>query len=129
MSGASSIVKEGGTIIVASSCDEKAGSPEFTALLESVESVEEFMERLQKPDYFVVDQWIAQEMYSILERKHILVRTRGIDETTLRSYLLEPVTSVEEGVAKCFDSYGPNAKIAVIPDGPYVITRVGAKAS
>jgi len=126
ISGAAPIVKDGGTIIIASSCDEKAGSPEFTELLGTVNSVDEFLERLQKPDYFVVDQWIAQEIYGIVSRKHVMIRTHGIDDDDVRRYLLEPVTSVEEGVAKCLDQYGPDAKIAVIPEGPYVITRVGA---
>lgn len=126
MSGAAPIVNDGGTIIIASACDEQAGSPEFAELLESVESVEEFFARLQSPGFFVVDQWIAQEMYGILQNRRIMLRTSGIDEDEVRNYLLEPVTSVESAMARCLNDYGPDAKIAVIPEGPYVITRVAA---
>jgi nickel-dependent lactate racemase len=126
MSGAAPIVKEGGTIIVVSSCNEGAGSPEFTELLRNVGNIEDFFAKLQSPGFFVTDQWIAQEMYGILQNKRIMLRTHGIEEQEVRRYLLEPVTSVESAVARCLNDYGPNAKIAVIPEGPYVITRVAS---
>lgn len=124
MSGAAPIVRDGGTIIIAASCEEKAGSPEFTELLRGAGSVDSFFARLRTPGFFVTDQWIAQEMYGILERRRVILFTRGIEEDEVRRYLLEPALSLESAVARCLQDYGPNARIAVIPEGPYVITRL-----
>ena len=43
----------------------------------------------------------------------------------LRKCHVEPAASVEAAVADCLKEYGPAAKIAVIPKGPYVLPYVG----
>jgi hypothetical protein len=37
---------------------------------------------------------------------------------------VEPAPSIEEAVAASLAEYGPKAKIAVIPKGPYVLAQV-----
>jgi hypothetical protein len=37
---------------------------------------------------------------------------------------VEPAPSVEQAVADCLKEYGPQARVAVIPKGPYVLPYV-----
>jgi nickel-dependent lactate racemase len=125
MSGAAPIVKPGGTILVATRCDEQAGSPEFTSLLDRAESVENFFEMIRRPDFFEVDQWIAQEMYQILREKRIAIYSEGLTPQQIHRYLLDPVADLQAYV-DAFVARAAAARIAVIPEGPYVITRLQA---
>jgi len=126
ISGANPIVRPGGTILIASRCDEQAGSPEFTRLLERAESPDGFLEMLRQPGFFEVDQWIAQEMYQILGRKKIALYSEGLTDEQIRHYLLEPVGDIQDYIER-FIEQSPSARIAVIPEGPYVITRLKSK--
>jgi len=127
ISGANPIVRPEGTILIASRCEERAGSPEFTRLLERAESVENFFSMIRRPGFFEVDQWIAQEMYQILRSKRIALYSEGLTGDEVGGYLLEPVPDVQSYLDR-FLAEMPSAKIAVIPEGPYVITRLTGKA-
>jgi hypothetical protein len=54
----------------------------------------------------------------------VKVVTDGISAATLRECFVEPATSVEQAVADSLKEYGPRAKLAVIPKGPYVLPYV-----
>lgn len=123
MSGAQPIVRRGGTILIATRCEEQAGSPEFTRLLERAESVEKFFEMIRRPGFLEVDQWIAQEMYQLLREKRIALYSEGLTAEQIARYLLEPVADLQ-GYVNGFLKRSPNARVAVIPEGPYVITRL-----
>ncbi len=124
MTAALPAVKQGGTIIVASSCDEGVGSPEFTALMRETTSVADFRERLSDPNYFVIDQWQLQEMCKALDRAEIMYFSEGLDADTLRDLLVTPVDSVEHALDAALQCHGRDALVAVIPDGPYVLAGV-----
>ena len=47
--------------------------------------------------------------------------THGLSAEVLRRCRVEPAPSVEAAVAESLAEYGPGAKLAVIPKGPYVI--------
>jgi len=125
ISGANPIVREEGTILIASRCDERAGSREFTHLIERAESVENFFTMIRRPGFFEVDQWIAQEMYQILRAKRIALYSEGLTGDEVGGYLLEPVPDVQSYLDR-FVAERPAARIAIIPEGPYVITRLAS---
>jgi hypothetical protein len=55
----------------------------------------------------------------------VKVVTNGLSPQALRQCHVEPASSVEQAVADCLTEYGSNARIAVIPKGPYVLPYVG----
>jgi nickel-dependent lactate racemase len=124
MVGAMEIVRPGGTIIIAASMTEGIGSPEFQRLFQENASLEQFMTRITGPDYFVPDQWQLEELAKVRRKARIKVVTQGLPTETLRGLFVEPAPSVEQAVAESLAEYGPNAKLAVIPKGPYVIAEV-----
>lgn len=119
------IVKQGGTMILAAQCAEGIGSPEFTQLIRTTKSPEAFMEQVWKPDFFVVDQWQLEEECKALRKAEVYFYTDGgIPPEEVGDLLVKPARSVEWAVQEALRKHGPEAKIAVIPEGPYVLTVV-----
>ncbi len=121
LTGALPIVKQGGTIILAASLSEGVGSPEFRRIMQENNSLESFHRRILGKDYFVMDQWQLEELAKVCRRARVKVVSDGLDPTTLRSCFVEPAASVELAVQESLTEYGPGARVAVIPKGPYVL--------
>ncbi|MCS7304232.1 MAG: nickel-dependent lactate racemase [Thermoguttaceae bacterium] len=125
MVAAEPIVKPGGTVILAASLSEGIGSPEFQRLFQEHASLDEFMEKILAPesDYFVMDQWQLEQMAKVRRKARIKVVSDGLPPEVLERLFVEPAQTVETAVAECLAEYGPNATIAVIPKGPYMIAH------
>lgn len=126
MTGALPIVKKGGTIVLVASLSEGLGSPEFQHLLADNPDLEEFKKRILGKDYFVMDQWQLEELAKVVAKCKVKLVTNGLPAETLRRCHVEPAPSVEQAVADCLREYGPSARVAVIPKGPYVLPYVAA---
>jgi nickel-dependent lactate racemase len=124
LTGALPIVKQGGTIILAASLTDGLGSPEFQRVLAENPDLAAFKKRILDKDYFVMDQWQLEEMAKVVERCRVKVVTDGLSADALRRCNVEPATSVETAVADSLTKYGPSARVAVIPKGPYVLPYV-----
>jgi lactate racemase len=124
LTGALPIVKEGGTIVLAASLSEGLGSPEFQRVMAENPDLGAFKQRILGKDYFVMDQWQVEELAKVVAKCRVKVVTDGLSAETLRRCYVEPAPSVEEAVADCLAEYGPQARIAVIPKGPYVLPYV-----
>ena len=124
--GALPVVKPGGTIVLAASLTEGVGSPEFRAAMDDNPDLNQFIERISKTDYFVMDQWQLEELCKVVAKCKVVVYTQGLDAETLRRCHVEPAESVESAVAAALAAAGPNATLAVIPKGPYVLPFVAA---
>jgi nickel-dependent lactate racemase len=124
LTGALPIVKQGGTIILAASLTEGIGSPEFQQLLSDNPDLGIFKERILGNDYFVMDQWQLEEFAKVAARCKVKVVTSGMSREYLKKCHVEPAASVEKAVADSLAEYGPTAKVAVIPKGPYVLPYV-----
>lgn len=124
LTGAMPIVKKGGTIIIAASLSEGLGSSEFQHLMADNPDIKLFKQRIMGKDYFVMDQWQLEEMAKVIEHCQVKYVSDGIPAATLRKCYVDAVPTVEQALADCFKQYGPQATIAVIPKGPYVLPYV-----
>ncbi len=121
MVAALEVVRPGGTIVLAAGMREGIGSPPFQKLLEQTPSLDVFMGRIGDADCSVVDQWQLEELAKVRRRARVIVVTGGLAPETVRRLFVESTPTVEAAVAACLAEYGPGAKIAVLPKGPYVI--------
>jgi nickel-dependent lactate racemase len=119
-------VKKNGMIIAASECNEEIGSDEFIELSTLEENLDEFMEKIKKPDYFKIDQWQLEELIKARRKAELylysscmLASIHKIPEATVRI-----VNSVEEAIKIGLEKFGSNATINVIPDGPYTVPLI-----
>ncbi len=125
IAGAVPVVKRGGDILIASQCAEGVGTPEFRQVLEMVMSPQEFLDRIMRKEFFIPDQWCAHEMYKILLERRVWVYSEGLSPEDLRRYHFLPAPSVEDGIRKLLESHGPEARWAVVPEGPMAILELG----
>ncbi len=124
MIGCLNVLRPGGTIVIATRISEGIGSGEFRRMLSGMGSPEAFMERIFRPDFFSVDQWMVQHLCQVLRKARVIVVSEGLPPDALRDYHVEGAGSVEDAVAVALERHGPDAAIAVIPQGPYVLPTV-----
>lgn len=128
LTGVLPIVKEGGTIILAASLTEGIGSPEFVSLFRAHPNLEEFMERVLSKQGFVMDQWQLEEMAKVCRKAEVVYVSEGIPAARLEELFVSTAPSVEAAVAAALEKHGADARIAVVPKGPYVLTALAGTA-
>jgi len=124
MSAALPIVKEGGTIIIAASLSEGIGSPQFQELFDEHPSLEVFTERILSGDYFKMDQWQLEKLARVCRKATVQMVSDGLSKQTLERLFVKSSPTVEQAISQALDKHGPEAKIAVLPKGPYVVAKV-----
>jgi nickel-dependent lactate racemase len=124
LTGALPIVKKGGTIIMAASLTEGIGSPQFTQLFSENATLEQFIERIMGQDYFVMDQWQLEELAKVRRKAKVKIVSDGMPAEVINRLFVESAKSVEQAIAESLAEYGPDATLAVIPKGPYVLAQV-----
>ncbi len=121
MSAGARILKEDGTLILACECRE--GVPEHSPmdqLLRTARSPEEVLSLLATPGFEKPEQWQAQIQALIQQRADVRVYS-SLDAETLRAAHLTPCEDISAMVAAELDRHGPNARVAVLPQGPLTI--------
>ena len=133
LTGVLPVMKEGGTIILAAEMAEGVGSPEFAGLFDEFPTPERFMRAItgadpDRPGYFVMDQWQLEEMAKVLRRCEVVYVTDAPFADDLEKFYVTRAASVEAAVAAALEKYGPGARVAVIPEGPYVLPTLAGAA-
>lgn len=125
MVGALPILKPGGTIIIASACTEGIGNSHFASALFDCTDIEAFPETIQEPSWtFVPDQWQIEELSKARRGRKVRLICEGINQETASKLFVIPHLSVEDAISAALADNGPDATIAVIPKGPYVLPQV-----
>jgi len=119
------ILKKDGTIIIASSCGEGLGCGEFEQIVAKFPTVESFMNAILNDGFFLVNQWQMEELGKVLRKGCVVVVTDSIPPEMLQKFYVETAPSVEAAVADALKRYGDDARIVVLPDGPYVLAQIG----
>lgn len=121
ISGVAGATRKGGVILIATECREGFGSEEYRAVFEHATTPGEFIEKLMRKDFFLPDQWCAQETYQVMLKNEIWVCTQGIDADTLKRFHFKPVKHISAAVTQLLDRFGEEARWAIVPDGPLLI--------
>jgi nickel-dependent lactate racemase len=124
ISGVAGATREGGVILIATECLEGFGSDEYRAVFEHATTPAAFIEKLMKKEFFIPDQWCAQETYQVMLKNEIWVHTRGIDAATLKRFHFKPVADLNLAIKELLERFGPNARWAIVPDGPLLILKI-----
>ena len=128
ITAAQHIVKKGGRILLIAECQEGPGAAEFCEMLKKTDSGASFLDLIKEAPV-VVDQWQLEKLALVTQKAEILFYTPGLPgeyhKTLVGGHLLEH-RRCGSGADK-----GPSARtprIALMPEGPYVLAKASAAA-
>jgi nickel-dependent lactate racemase len=124
ITAAAHIVKPGGKILLLAACQEGAGAAEFSRMLRENPSREEFL-RLILNAPVTVDQWQLEKLALVAERADVLFYVPGLPRDYHAALWGRAFPSAAAAVEALTASLKPGGAIGVIPEGPYVLAKVG----
>jgi len=116
---AAQVTRDGGIIIVASSCRTGIGPEAFLELHRSVASPKEVIRKVKREEPVGV-QW-ENQVLARTQLKQDIYLVSNLDERVVRDMMITPVSTVEAGLEMAFSAMGDNAEITVIPEGPLIL--------
>ncbi len=121
LTAALAALKTGGTMLLVAECSEGLGSEPFREELATVEDATEYVHRITRRSEVKIDQWQIEELCKVLRRGKVVVYSPRL----LNEYhgTLFEVTNDLTGAFHAACSKRQNTKIAVIPQGPYLLLR------
>lgn len=125
VTAAAHIIKPGGKILILSECQEGVGGPEFGRMVAEGLTDGEFMKKIEGAPV-TVDQWQLEKLALVTARNEVLYYVPGLPAEFHAKVWGKTCASAEEGVRALTEALEPGARIAVIPEGPYVLARAEA---
>ncbi len=132
-------VRPGGAVLIASACSEGIGNREYAELMFGYDGRhEQFLRDITARDEVEQDQWEFEEQCKVLARvgvEGLVVCTDGIERSVLTRLSVTPAAALcKEGEPElqlqgALDELlrrRPGARVAAIPDGPYLIVACPA---
>jgi len=116
---ASQVTRDGGIIIVASSCSAGIGPEAFLELHRSVDSPKEVIRKVKREEPIGV-QW-ENQILARTQLKQDIYLVSSLDDAVVNDMMMMPVSTIEEGLEKAFSILGKNAEVIVIPEGPLIL--------
>jgi nickel-dependent lactate racemase len=125
ITAASHIVKPGGKILLLAACEEGVGGPEFARLLAEGAPDHVFLKKIEGAPV-TVDQWQLEKLALVTTRAEVFYYVPGLPREFHSALWGKTYASAEEAVRALAGTLEQNARVAVIPEGPYVLARTAA---
>jgi len=125
ITAAQHIVKPGGRILVLGECAEGMGGTEFARMVSSYRGHAEFLERIRDARV-VIDQWQLEKLALAGMKHDLLYYMPGVRKDELGSLAGSAFDNLDEAIAALFEGLGEDARVVLVPDGPYAFARVEA---
>jgi nickel-dependent lactate racemase len=126
VTAASHIVKPGGKILLLAACEEGAGAPEFSRMLRENPSDREFMKQIAAAPV-TIDQWQMEKLALVTEKAEVLFYVPGLPREYHASLWGRAFATAAAAIEELTASLAADARVAVIPEGPYVLARAYAE--
>ncbi|MEW6262269.1 MAG: nickel-dependent lactate racemase [Thermodesulfobacteriota bacterium] len=120
MVGAQEILEPGGDLFIVSEISEGLGSPEYLEAQKKLIALgpEGFLEYIKPKKHADMDEWQTEEQLKPMRLGRIFLFTEGL---TPEERSLTGVTIVSDLEAAIHESAKDHRRVAVIPEGPYVL--------
>jgi lactate racemase len=125
MSAAAQIVKKGGAIILAADCWD--GIPDhglYKKLLSEAGSPAFLLEKMRAGQCGCQDAWQAHLHAAICQKAEVHLFSRNLTDEQIERAMLRPCRDIPRTVDRLLASYGRDASICVLPEGPQTIPYV-----
>jgi nickel-dependent lactate racemase len=128
ITAASHIVRDGGRILIVGACAEGCGSPEFTAMLGLHHGPEAFLAAIEEAPV-TVDQWQIEKLALVARRVDVSYCVPGLASEFRQQLWGAAFEDPNLAVEALLNGLPPGARVAVIPEGPYILAQVLAEAA
>jgi len=126
VTAASHLVKPGGYILLAAACQEGVGAPEFRRMVSDGGTDAQFLKRIEQAPV-TIDQWQLEKLALVTTRQHVLWYVPGVPPDDQNKVWGRCFESLPSALAHLASRLAAGARVAVIPDGPYVLGRAIAR--
>jgi lactate racemase len=123
VTAAEHIVKPGGRILVIGECAEGIGSSEFAGKLKTYTGPHTFLEEIKSKEV-VVDQWQLEKLALTALKNELFFYTPGVSTTELGCLASRAYPTLPSAISAVLAGVPSGARVALVPDGPYVFARV-----
>jgi nickel-dependent lactate racemase len=124
---ADAIVREGGSILVAAICPDGVGSESFYRLLaDRSKRPEDYLRDVTRRTGMVTFSVLGYALSRIKADKRLSIVTEGISPAELEAMGFSYTATLQAGVDTLLKEYGPQARIAVFPQGSTTIPVLSA---
>ena len=123
ITAAQHIVKPGGRILILGECAEGVGSPEFAGKAASFSGYDSFLEEIGRAEV-VIDQWQLEKLALVGLRQELFFYVPGVAKEKLGVLASRYFSHWKEPLPRCLRELPAAARVALVPEGPYVYARV-----
>jgi nickel-dependent lactate racemase len=121
---AAQIVRTGGRILLLGACTEGVGAPEFRQMVAEFRSDRDFMRAIDNAPV-TIDQWQLEKLALANQKAEVSYCLPGLPEECLRGLWGPAFHNPEQAVMAFLADLPAGSRVAVIPDGPYVLAEAG----
>jgi nickel-dependent lactate racemase len=125
ITAARNLVRTGGRILMVGACSEGAGSVEFSEMMTRYASDGQFLRAIEGVPV-TVDQWQLEKLALVTQKCEVLYALPGLPPEYQRKMWGRAYSHPQEAVEALCKGLSPGARIAVVPEGPYVLAQVRA---
>ncbi len=123
MTAAAQLVRGGGAIVLIAECRD--GFPDHGAyqrLLSRAKTASELLRTIHDPGFQSPDQWQVQKQALVQQHASVYLHS-SLSEQSVRDALLIPATNLQETIDALLVMNGPQARVAVLPEGPMTVMQ------
>jgi len=123
ITAAQHIVKAGGRILLLGECAEGIGSPEYTRILRDFRGHAHYLDSIAG-EPVIPDQWQLEKVALVGLERELFFFTPGVCAADLGAFAPRVYTELTAALSAFLAGLPANARIALIPEGPYTFARV-----
>jgi nickel-dependent lactate racemase len=125
LSAAARIVKQNGTVIMASECWD--GIPDhghYRRLLAESATPDALLAKIHQRGFVCQDMWQAQVHAKVCQKADVYFYSDHLTDEQITSAMFKPCRHIPDTLNRLLGQYGPNASICILPEGPLTIPYV-----
>ncbi len=122
ISAAQHVVKPGGRVLVLGECAEGMGSPEFTHRMRTLTGLKDFLDEILVSPV-EVDQWQLEKLAMLGIQHELFFYTPGVSKEQFGCLNTRVFSDLSQAVSAAMQGLAADARIVLIPDGPYTYAR------
>lgn len=124
VTAAAGIVRSGGRILVFGECAEGAGAAEFRQMMLEYPSDAAFLKAIEDAPV-TIDQWQLEKLALATQKAKVFYCVPGLPASYLPGLWGPGFHDPQEALRSMFEGLPAGSRVAVIPEGPYVLASAG----